>query len=669
MTESSDHVLNRVARRGALVLGQVIIFLAFGELFIALTGLDAIILEPLLYYQDADVPIHQPSENVKLHYDLKKSGSLVDPDGGRRITINALGIRGRERSPKKPSGVFRVICLGASNTLGSAVNDDQTYSAVLEAILNRNLPGKYEVWNAGVNAYLLSQQAALAEEMMRLYDPDLLVFYHNAGGARAFLPGQPFLEYFRQDSYLYLENLKFVPFESVKLNLWFLSRWRLFRTLVALLNHADRVPTNNPFHEGRAYNYHEFWKFYSRHRDKLGIAVLIAPPKDSDGSVYESMGIAPIYLKNHLPRNLDLDFGWHQSTSVNKLVGQVLVSELKRRKLVGYRAGLGLPRKGARAGRSRDNEWLAWAEYFNPPPSETADRGDPFRDLAALCLVQARFAAKGGLHLTARRLLEQAENLRPGLLRKPLLAAFYKSLDGDLSAPGIQSPAPTAVSPRPLEAAGSRPGAIQAANNPQAVRNDSSSSDPEMRRRAKRLLDLKQYPKALAVLQRLAQDSPDDIGLWIEQANVAVLAADRGLALSSLDRAEALKPRPTDWNRIALVYQELGEYRRALGILDRIVAEDPGRAGFLSDRGLCRYLSGSTDEAVQDVRAAIVLDPNLLSAYLTLGSIHAARKEYRQAVDVYDEALSRRTSADSEALRDMIRRSRAEALPKAAGKH
>ena len=38
-----------------------------------------------------------------------------------RCTLNALGFRGREVSPEKPQGVFRVLCLGDSITFGHAV--------------------------------------------------------------------------------------------------------------------------------------------------------------------------------------------------------------------------------------------------------------------------------------------------------------------------------------------------------------------------------------------------------------------------------------------------------------------------------------------------------------------------------------------------------------------
>jgi hypothetical protein len=100
----------------------------------------------------------------------------------RRETVNAEGFRGAEISREKPSGVFRVACLGDSVTFGWGVSDAETYEAVLEGRL-REGGLRCEVLNAGVNAYCANQEYVYLREKVLDYAPDLVTigFSHNEG--------------------------------------------------------------------------------------------------------------------------------------------------------------------------------------------------------------------------------------------------------------------------------------------------------------------------------------------------------------------------------------------------------------------------------------------------------------------------------------------------------
>ena len=71
--------------------------------------------------------------------------------------VNNLGLRGRDLSPTKPPKTLRILMLGDSFTMGKGVEDDQTFSALLENSLNQSrteCAGKsVEVLNAGVDSY------------------------------------------------------------------------------------------------------------------------------------------------------------------------------------------------------------------------------------------------------------------------------------------------------------------------------------------------------------------------------------------------------------------------------------------------------------------------------------------------------------------------------------
>ena len=88
-----------------------------------------------------------------------------------------------------------------------------------------------------------------------------------------------------------------------------------------------------------------------------------------------------------------------------------------------------------------------------------------------------------------------------------------------------------------------------------------------------------------------------------------------------------------------LVYQGLKDYRPALDILDRLVREQPGQARWRGDRGIVFLLLGLREQAVQDWRQAIALDPRFLPPYLSLGSLYAASRQRPEALRLYEQAL------------------------------
>jgi len=78
------------------------------------------------------------------------------PDFSYIQHVNNLGIRGKDSSFKKPSGHYRVLMLGDSFTMGKGVEDDQTFSALMQVSLNRRKACgdvAFEVLNGGVDSY------------------------------------------------------------------------------------------------------------------------------------------------------------------------------------------------------------------------------------------------------------------------------------------------------------------------------------------------------------------------------------------------------------------------------------------------------------------------------------------------------------------------------------
>jgi len=71
--------------------------------------------------------------------------------------VNNLGLRGADTTLEKPAGTIRVLMLGDSFTMGKGVEDDETFSALLERSLQRAMDTcggpRVEVLNAGIDSY------------------------------------------------------------------------------------------------------------------------------------------------------------------------------------------------------------------------------------------------------------------------------------------------------------------------------------------------------------------------------------------------------------------------------------------------------------------------------------------------------------------------------------
>jgi len=97
-----------------------------------------------------------------------------------QVRINSLGFRGRECQIEKPSGVYRILCLGDSSTFGFSVPVGCAYPSLLESRLNASDAygdKRFEVTNAGVHGYTSFQCLRLYEHRGAQLQPDLVVLY------------------------------------------------------------------------------------------------------------------------------------------------------------------------------------------------------------------------------------------------------------------------------------------------------------------------------------------------------------------------------------------------------------------------------------------------------------------------------------------------------------
>jgi lysophospholipase L1-like esterase len=124
--------------------------------------------------------MHLVPDNAPIRYVSMPGDEAFSPapgSSGRSIygvlhRINALGLRGSERSVEKREGVFRILALGDSVAYGHGVPEAEGYVARLEQLLTAR-GRRYEVWNLGVEAFDLFSENAQFSRLAPVLHPDL----------------------------------------------------------------------------------------------------------------------------------------------------------------------------------------------------------------------------------------------------------------------------------------------------------------------------------------------------------------------------------------------------------------------------------------------------------------------------------------------------------------
>lgn len=240
------------------IISALIATILILEVIIYFTSLDIRLLRSTLFYSPYYSASHMKSKDSHKMYTLKPNSSESYPtispferEGypqALTIDVNSLGFRSPERSSDKVSHVYRIMVFGGSNTCGVSVLNEDTYPAKLEKKLNEISNTKFEVWNGGVTATVLSQKAAFARESIIKFKPDLVIIQDFINhGRRPFytesLKLPPFfsdvnIDYFKKDPELFAENipLMFSDFSFLKKNHYKLLEisgfYRIFQILI-----------------------------------------------------------------------------------------------------------------------------------------------------------------------------------------------------------------------------------------------------------------------------------------------------------------------------------------------------------------------------------------------------------------------------------------------------
>lgn len=150
---------------------SLLIFFAFGEVIFRLTK-----RKP----PQQGISLGKPHPVFHHIYESNYKGYEYYAGFPTQFSINSQGLRGPEFPVKKPSGTFRILVLGDSFVFGTAVNDDEIFTLILEKELNKLHSGtKYEVINCGVASYSPILEYLFLKEKALKYSPDLVLLFYD----------------------------------------------------------------------------------------------------------------------------------------------------------------------------------------------------------------------------------------------------------------------------------------------------------------------------------------------------------------------------------------------------------------------------------------------------------------------------------------------------------
>lgn len=93
--------------------------------------------------------------------------------------VNNLGLRGVDITVEKPAGTTRVLMLGDSFTMGKGVEDDETFSVLVESSLQQAMAacggGNIEVLNGGIDSYAPVLSLLQFQRDLAPLDADLVI--------------------------------------------------------------------------------------------------------------------------------------------------------------------------------------------------------------------------------------------------------------------------------------------------------------------------------------------------------------------------------------------------------------------------------------------------------------------------------------------------------------
>jgi D-alanyl-lipoteichoic acid acyltransferase DltB (MBOAT superfamily) len=187
-----------------------------------------------------------------LDYELipHKEGRFV----GAMVRTNRWGMRDRDYTLERPDGVYRIAMIGPSTAMGSGVEADETFEALLEDRLNRQSEQpRFEILNFGVAGYSPLHMLYQLERRVMGFAPQAVLYLGHANDLertsrqmarlvrRDAVPAGSFLEHVQRESGIRAETRPTEARRRLKPYVLPLQEW-VYREVVRTATTRGAVP-------------------------------------------------------------------------------------------------------------------------------------------------------------------------------------------------------------------------------------------------------------------------------------------------------------------------------------------------------------------------------------------------------------------------------------------
>jgi superkiller protein 3 len=162
---------------------------------------------------------------------------------------------------------------------------------------------------------------------------------------------------------------------------------------------------------------------------------------------------------------------------------------------------------------------------------------------------------------------------------------------------------------------------------------------------AVRLKDATQYfvagqmPQAIALLQQLRQEKPDDIALLNHLGEVYVAAGRDAEGVAILEQVVARDPQRFEaYVNLASGYLNQNDLAHARAAVDRAIAIDPALGRAYQTKGLILWRSGDERAALDALRSAVRNDPRDVKALVWSGMVEMNLTRPADAIESFSRA-------------------------------
>ena len=171
-----------------------------------------------------------------------------------------------------------------------------------------------------------------------------------------------------------------------------------------------------------------------------------------------------------------------------------------------------------------------------------------------------------------------------------------------------------------------------------------STSNTDAFKRKFRAPTKRTAPKRIAVKKTAAEYEAEGDSFYDK--------SDNDSALLAYQNAVRLKPSFHSFYRIGWIYNDFGEFAKALPALDRAIAIDATQYAAYTEKGYAHRRLDQLDDAIAAFQRSISLKPESYIAPYELGSLYREKKMYAEAERYLQQSLSNK-SENAKALNEL----------------